>query len=273
MNLLITNTQFNVMVKIFIIFFSIIFHTQGMACTIIPKTFCKSLELRPNYLVLMGKIITIDNTGIDLEVIEIIKGNESRTTIRIWDGTDFECNGIWSMAAADIGALNDSVIIMLPKIREKQNEWDVIGDYRRPDPYYYTSQLKIRQGEALGLIKGDALAPPEYNILSLNYNELRDNIVRDGDCSSIILDIDNPKFTSKLRVNNPFTSTLSIQLNDDKTSGIIKLYSQNGQIVSIEKFRDRNKIDIESSTLQSGVYFLEIRIKNRIPELKKVIKL
>src|SRR5687767_15182108 len=58
--------------------------------------------------------------------------------------SDFDCNGIWSMSASDIGGLYDTIVIILPKIIDIENEWDIIGDFRRPNPRSeeHTSELQ-----------------------------------------------------------------------------------------------------------------------------------
>lgn len=94
-------------------------------------------------LIVYGLIATQDQDGLDLNIIEVLRGSESKSQIRIWDGTDFECNGIWDMSAGTIGTIGDTIIISLPRITVNENPWDVIGDYRRPDPYRFTSELTV----------------------------------------------------------------------------------------------------------------------------------
>jgi len=97
-----------------------------------------------------------------MKVIEVLRGEESSTTIRIWDGTDFDCNGIRSMAASTIGAEEEVYIIALETITEIENSWDVIGDYRRPMHYGRTPELKVDGEIVTGFISGIDSAPIEF---------------------------------------------------------------------------------------------------------------
>lgn len=64
---------------------------QVGACTFFPEPFCATLEAFPERVILTGEIIAVDTTGITVAVLEVIRGQEERDTIRIWDGTDFDC--------------------------------------------------------------------------------------------------------------------------------------------------------------------------------------
>lgn len=246
-------------------------HYSGSSCTILPDAFCRTLVQFPENLVLSGVIVSIDSTGIDIEVLDILRGEESRDTIRVWDGTDFDCNGIWSMAASDIGDVYDTIIIILPKIIQIENEWDVIGDYRRPDPYGHTSELKVKEGNAEGFISGDALAPPEYNVWNLNFDLLKSKIIADGDCSSIILATNDSKPESMITVNNPFESLLYVQLNGVVNKGFLKLYAMTGHVYLIKEINSESLIELELQDVPPGIYLLEVNTTGR-REIVKLVK-
>ena len=247
------------------------FHSIGSSCTILPDAFCRTLVQFPENLVLSGVIVSIDSTGIDIEVLDILRGEESRDTIRVWDGTDFDCNGIWSMAASDIGDVYDTIIIILPKIIQIENEWDVIGDYRRPDPYGHTSELKVKEGNAEGFISGDALAPPEYNVWNLNFDLLKSKIIADGDCSSITLATNDSEPESLITVNNPFESFLHVQLNGLVNKGFLKLYAITGYVHLAKDINYESVIELDLQDVPSGIYLLEVNTTGR-REIVKLVK-
>jgi len=209
------------------ILIAIIFSYQAQACTIIPNSFCQSINTNEEFLIVSGVIASKDEDGLDLELIEIFRGTENNSQIRIWDGTDFDCNGPWDMSTNPIGAVGDTIIISLPKIEEIENTWDVIGDYRRPDPYNYTSELSIKNGTAEGFISGDAIAPPQYNTYSLPFETLRASLLEFEDCSNIILNT-NELFKENLSISpNPVNSTLNIQSNSSLLKEIV-IYNELG---------------------------------------------
>lgn len=242
------------------------------ACTIIPESFCSFVHLDSNRLIVSGKIISIDDDGLDLEVIDVIRGEETKSIIRIWDGTDFECNGTWSMESSTIGEVNDDVIIVLPQITEVQNGWDVIGDYRTPNPYYYRSSLKIENGIVNGFISGSSIAPPEFNLLSIEYDILKEAIISNEDCNDLIssnrelLIMDNITFT------NPIANEIVIQSNDLCDITNVDVYSINGVKLRSESIVNEQYINIPFGIEPSGLYILEISTSKGEVEYLKVYK-
>ena len=91
------------------------FLQAGICCSVVPISFCESSERFDSSVILSGVILSEDIDGIDLEVMEVFRGLEMRSTIRIWDGTDFDCNGGWSMSASDLGEVGDSLVFNTTK--------------------------------------------------------------------------------------------------------------------------------------------------------------
>lgn len=260
------------MKKLYLVLISVILYSGAMACSFTPDSFCRTMRMSDD-LIISGRIVAVDTSSIDVEIIEIIRGEESRDIIRIWNGTDFECNGLHSMAALTIGGINDTVIIILPLINEIINQWDVIGDYRRPEPFVLTSELRVKQGIVKGLILGDVIAPPEYRLLSMDYEEFKTKIVEEGDCSTIILSNDNIELPPEVIVTNPFSSELNIQLGEYLGEGAVVLYSTKGERVLMDKvFNQKNPV-FQTDGILPGLYILEIRLANKLLKHIKVVKL
>ena len=244
--------------KMFLLLISALLGTHtAMSCTIIPETFCRSIEIHTNYLIAYGAVVAKDQDGLDLTLIEVLRGSESQSQIRIWDGTDFECNGLWDMSTNTIGEIGDTVVISLPKITEIENPWDVIGDYRRPDPYHYTSELHVENGTVHGLIAGDAIAPPEFNVLSLAYVTLRESILAFDDCSDIVTNTNNLIIQHTQLAPNPVSSVLSIQSNSSKIKKLA-LYNIQGVKVWDKSLAQNFNVQIDLHQFSSGIYILHI---------------
>ena len=258
--------------KIQLIFIIILSHSFAMACTFPKDSFCRTFDNSPDDPTIFGKIVAIDNFGIDVEVIEILQGEESNPVIRIWSGTDFECNGTWSLAAADIGELNDSIIIILERITEFENDWDVLGDYRRQHPYTAETELKVENGIVNGFLAGHYTAPYEYNLHNLDFPTFKQRIIEDHDCS-VIVNTEDLDSKIKVSLNNPFFSELHVEMNEPIRNGQFKLFSSMGQIVNSHNINNQNELIVSTSDLPSGIYFLEIRSDGRRLDLIKVVKI
>jgi len=130
-------------------------------------------------------ITDVDTLGINIEVITVLRGSENRTNIRIWDGTDFDCNGIFSMAAADIGNVNDSLVIILPRIDSLENQWEILNDYRRPEPYTLTTSLRIINGFVQGFISGNTPWIASSYLSSFKYEDFILSLINEEGCDRI----------------------------------------------------------------------------------------
>ncbi len=246
-------------------------YSFSIACSFSPNDFCRTYVNSPDNPTIVGKITAIYTFGIDLEVIEILRGEEDNSVIRIWSGTDFDCNGLWSMAASDIGALNDTVIIILDEIIELENDWDIIGDYRRRHPYNATTELEVKNGIVNGFLSGDPFAPPSYNLLELEYELFKQQLIIEGGCPLTVntQDIDQQLF---LNINNPFTTELRIQVDQMMNNGLLKIYSITGQIVHVQDIDHQTEINIDTNNLPANIYFLEIQSNGRQREIIKLVK-
>lgn len=255
---------------LFAVLILLAFHAYS--CTIVPRTFCNSIQINQDYVVLTGKITSMSANGVDLEVIEVLRGEETRTTVRVWDGTDFDCNGPWDMSTNSLGQLSDTIIISLPKISVVENTWDVIGDYRRPDPYSFTSELQVRNGVAYGLIKGEFTAPDEFNVLSFDYANFVDVIMTNNECRDIISGVEDLEGFENITFANPITSTLEIQNVNASTLQDIKVYSISGQLIKHQKIDQASDIKVDLHQSPNGLYVFEIVMRSGQRKTFKLIK-
>ena len=205
--------------------------------------------------------------GIDLEVIDILAGSESRDTIHIWDGTDWDCNGLFSMAASDLGGLNDSIIVILPLIGSIENTWDVLGDYRRPDYFEYIPELRITNGVVIGYITGPAEFPtyemPYIDLLAL-WND------GSGGCSGLSVDgVGQPQPFEAHLVHSMLSLTVRSDLAEMST---IRIYAANGQeMVAVEGVPATTQIDLSGFSV--GVYHIILVQQNGTRSSARVMKL
>lgn len=251
--------------------FLLFFHYSVHCCSFFPTSFCETINLYPENLVISGIVVATDNFGIDIQVIEVLRGVEDKPVIRVWDGTDFECNGHFSMSALGIGALYDTVIIMLPQIVGKENDWDVPGDYRRPNPYTQTPELDVEGGIAIGFISGDYWAPIEYTLTSVDYDSLTQDLMVNGDCSSIFSANKEADAESDLYVSNPFTSGIIVQSASPLPEGSIKLFSISGGLYLQKQVSGEQLIELNVQDLPPGIYLIEVSSAKR-RTIRKIVK-
>ncbi len=209
----------------------------------------------------------MDDDGIDLEVIHVLEGTESNEVIRIWDGTDFDCNGIFPMAASYLGDVDDTIIVVMPLITEIENTWDVLGDYRRPNYFAAITELRVTNGVIWGYIWGPAMNPTDQ----MPYQHLINNWSEGPDACSVFLSVDGAQasapFTARLVDNVLF---LSIPCHDG-SSYTLRLLASNGQVVAEQAVSVGSK-QIDLSGLATGVYHVVLVHQNGTRSTIRVMK-
>lgn len=241
----------------------------SLACSFATESFCSALQLLPDDLVVAGVISDIDMDGINLEVIQVLRGVEDRTNIRIWDGTDFDCNGFFSMAAADIGEANDTVVIILPMIDSLENTWEILGDYRRPDPYIYHPALKVENGVLNGFIWGLVGMPDP--IVSFPYENFIDNYETNDDCD-FTLNTDYVQELTEFTITNPIRNRISLHSGHRLQSAEIQLIDLQGRVHLHAEVNQSYYWQTDADHLPSGVYLLRIQEANVPPRVFKLVK-
>ncbi len=232
-----------------------------IGCSFAQTSFCQNASEFEDELIVAGIISAVDNDGIDLDVISLIRGNETKTTIRIWDGTDFDCNGLHSMAATNIGSLNDTVVVMLPLIDTMQNTWDVIGDYRTPDFWTQSKILRVQNNVVRGFISGVPLSPNDNAVWDFDYDAFIDSWLEEMDCS-LISSVDDNSESSINIFPNPTYDDLTISVDIESSYQICEVL---GNIVAWGSLQ-RGENRVSMAQLPAGLYYVWLA------EGRKVIK-
>lgn len=101
-----------------------------------------------------GTIVAKGKHLIILSVLANIRGEDTRSKITIWDGPivssepDDPCPYYASGFTNQYGEVGDTIFCIVELIEEKQNDWEVISDYRKPstDRSYNTSFIRVEDG-------------------------------------------------------------------------------------------------------------------------------
>jgi len=241
---------------------------QSLACTFFPDDFCRTIEEFPDDIVVYGTISSRNENSIDVAVIDVLRGEETREEITIWDGTDFDCNGFFSMSTETIGWFNDTILIMLPRILEIENEWEIIGDYRRPDPYAYRPELVIQNGNVKG-----SIIEWGYDFQEIPYQEMKEKFLDTGNCDLILSGGPNINYNIEVEVINPFKDNLLISFSQIINNGNIALFSSNGSLVYDRVLNNSSRFNLEANMFNPGLYILEIRTENKPFKRMKLFKI
>lgn len=252
--------------------FLIITVQVAFCCTFVPDSFCKTAAEFSDNIIVSGYITAVDGDGINFEIIQLIRGDESRSNIRIWDGTDFDCNGPFSMAAADFGQVNDSLILILPKIDSLENTWDQIGDYRRPDNYVKSPLLIVQNNEVRGFISGEIFAPPESILYSFKYDSFVDSWLENNDCARITNTVEPTSHNVLAIYPNPAEDAIFIGSTTAGSRVDIAVYNQQG-IEVIAKQQVQTETPVSIASLSAGMYYLRIENEEGIISTKRLVKI
>lgn len=242
----------------------------SFACSCSPwNAFCATTTKLKNDLILTGKVVYSDTLSIKIHVIEIFKGQEAKDTITIWNGTEFDCNGIFPMKANELGSVSDTIVVILPRITTEtlENAWDVVGDYRRPTPLCFSPLLHIKGDSILGMINNSGVSYPYWSYKKMLYEDFRQLWTDEQiDCAELV-DVQEKSAFSKidLVVMNRLIK-ISSNTNEDFN---VRLLDIMGNCYNLGNFYGATSIEIKNR--KPGVYFLQIRSGDELVRRKIII--
>ena len=256
---------------IILIFFTISAFHYSFACSCDTQSFCTTAEHKPDDLVTKVAVLGFSDHAIVLLNIDVIRGVELRDTLYVYDGTDFDCNGIFSMAANQIGNIGDTMLIILPKIDSIENALDVIGDYRMPDWFCYTYKLEISENFIKGYINGYY---PYYYLGEYPYDDFKESWLANGNsCAEIpTTSISTYNKNEFIKIYpNPASHFIYLKGNLDFSNCELTIVDNYGKIIFRENNFDINK-PINTSDLSSGLYQIVIYKNDAFLYREKFVK-
>ena len=216
--------------------------------------------------VICGVITAKGTHSVSMDVIDVLHGTETRTTVVIWDGTDFDCNGNVSMKASLLASYGDTVIAILPKIFNLENTWDVKGDYRLPYWLFETAWLNVRNDSVWGNINSTI----QFNVLTIGTRTVGYSDFKlywkahTGDCQLLSV-----KETDLATIEvNVLARLIGISLPGTNVCSAT-LYTIDGRAVLFLPEAHQHRINCE--LLPPGIYLLELRTSDNIVKVKKVM--
>lgn len=140
------------------------------ACDPFYASYCQTTQLRQyeEMHIFAGTIAAKGENNITFNVLELLRGEEERTTFTIWDGLYYEsndpvCSYVSSGYTNRYGAVGDTIFCIVELIEETETDVDVVGDYRRPSTWVIETFVPVKNN-----IVGNF---NYYQDLNLPYNE------------------------------------------------------------------------------------------------------
>lgn len=231
---------------------------RSFACSFSPIFFCENInQSHRNYHVLTGKIISTIQNGVQFEIIEVLRGVETRDTVVIWDDEPFECNGPWYRLAYTLGEIGDTIVVALPKIDSIENNWELRGDYRVPQVFIYTTSLKLENDTLKGDIAGSRWLPSSYTF-KLDYKTFKTSIITQQNCPLRVSTQGLPFESSFQIYPNPFDNQLFVDFSNVTFAKLeYVITSVNGQVLQCG-ILSKNQV-IKTDNLLDGMYVMVIK--------------
>lgn len=213
-----------------------------------------------------GEIILEGNEFIQIKILDQFRGIEQRDVITIWSGTDFECNGPWSMSANSFGNIGDTILVTTRLIETIENTWDIICDYRRSHYCFLSSATGAPDwvwAESNGTTMTYEIFRERWNNQDLEFCDNYES-VKEGCTSQTSIELNilpNPTF-GKLSI------IISSILEKDYA---LNIFDASGKwILTQENLKTTNELEL--GPFPVGVYFVSILEKGKVIKTKRVIK-
>lgn len=259
------------MKKLTIIAIFFFFSLKSLACEqcILLESFCKILysihwqcqyipEVAENYIVVKAKILNHQYHGVQIKVLDVILGNETRDTLMIWGGVPGLEYDLMAECRNDIGSLGftDTMILCLKtNIEVLDTSIESSTDYIMTDCgvdylLYYDGivQGRITQGlywESMPYEEFKLMVPECYAPTGINESIL----------------------PSDLAYPNPFSQQLYVP-----NSQSVRIFNVLGSLVYSGTSTPNQPIDLHY--LPSGIYYIEATQKGKqTPQMQKVLKM
>jgi len=224
----------------------------GYSCSIVFSSFC---EFSQNYGTVV-RCVMIDSVqhGRRFQVLDVIKGTESRDTITIWNGTDFDCNGPVSQSAEYMGQIGDTLLAALTPVDSVSQPWQVIGDYVRTYNFGYTPELRFANDSLYGRISGGSFVPQELQVWKMAYSNFMQYWNAHSQTCNTLAGVSDIPGDALIVYPNPVARQLNLSYPLQNTP--FTLHSLTGPLIKTD-FVSGSSINL--SDVPAGVYFLVLQ--------------
>lgn len=230
-------------------------------CTPLPVPFCELTEMYEDSPVFLAQVIDKGSGWCEIEIFAVLRGEEEREIIRIWDGPNQFCTGVWPAPAAAYGAIGDSIICIASL---SLMEEDTGGFFVPQNDYFHcpvlvgTVAMKIENG-----IINSSIFEPWQNV-EVQLSNFLDSEDLDSSCPGVGLGIDDTRDVQLSVYPNPAHDVLNIETSDAQKKEI-SIYSSNGQLLETITKEGRAGTDnqfVDLSPLPKGLLIVKVSLNN-----------
>ena len=226
------------------LFFSLLLTMTAYCCDPIFFPFCTAVDDYPEGSVFVGRITEQNQDGLQLDLIEVLRGDQSLTTVQVWDGTDIDCNGLFFMNTQQYGEPGDTVICLVETIDTIANSWEVLGDYRRPSSLNHGTFLRVTEGLVEQDRSFEQFVEDWYN----------------GNCSTLVSASETPKHLAPIVYPNPCGAILIFE-NTTFQYQSYSIYDWSGRYLKGGPLKaETNTLDV--TLLGNGLHVLKLEMEN-----------
>jgi hypothetical protein len=228
----------------------------GIACSGNQKSFCIVQSTHSGDAIIKGVVIGSSTNAIQLLVMEVLRGSETRSVVSIWDASTISCGyHSFTQKAIDIAAQGDTILAVLPKITSVQHTWDVIGDHRRPYSLFWTPVLRIKKDTLRGYIVGNYhnFELNYWGIYKMSYSDFKSGWKNNTVCSANVGIEEARSLTQPLISQNGTEIQISFGAIDIKSTVVSPM---GGSVIA--EFKGSHQIDLNIENYPAGMYLLTI---------------
>lgn len=230
--------------------------------------FCVGEYLYAESYVFSGIVIDKDSLSVTLKILDVLRGNEIKDTIKIWSDGYWDCNGAIDMSVDNYASVGDTILTRVPKIDSLVHSWDVLGDYRRPDWFFNRCTYHIINDSIAGLTSNTD--SPLYG--AIDYTDFKEIwFENDSSCNKKTTDFKKNLEPQDININpNPTSGSLIIHCETSKIN-TIRIFDIFGREIYLEEKEPRYYKNIDISLFSNGLYYVKIHSEFGTV-IKKIIK-
>ncbi|MDF1699002.1 MAG: T9SS type A sorting domain-containing protein [Saprospiraceae bacterium] len=238
---------------------------HGNSCSFHADAFCSTIySTHPEIIILRGYFSEDFENGSVFTILEVLRGEEEQTEIKVWDHLPFDCNGIIQRTTDQMGATNQEIVATFTKIDSVGfHDGEELGDYRVPEEIWWQSHaLPIEGNFVSGNIIDDDSGLPQYML----YSQFIEIVINTNQCN--LTSTSKPQKLDVVIYPSITREYLNVDFTPILNQGKVTIYDFNGQRVMHKKIVSR----IDVGMLKEGIYVAIIHLKGKPIHQQKFIK-
>ncbi|MEM7370904.1 MAG: T9SS type A sorting domain-containing protein [Bacteroidota bacterium] len=253
----------------------------ALSCSFHVDDFCTTVSTYPHRPVILGKLISEIDHGVQVQVLQVFRGTVEEQCIIIRDGETFECNGTFSRRAIHLfGEQQDEAVLLLSPIETAVHPWEQVGEYSNRDVPFVTPSLVNDGGLLSGAFTYDQVSG--VSVFGFPFTEFMDRVQECApgnwelsypDDRTAVCKEENsqdPRIFFVAAYPNPVTHSLTVDVGAE-IEGEVELYDFRARLVYASRSSSW-PVEISVSHLPPGIYILLYKLGDGILRQQKILK-